>query len=109
MGENRKAPATACISPEVGAQSPPCKVQILAPVELYIKIGVIPLRIGTKRFSIWIELYKGKTNWHTGNYTLILAKGKYFENEGYDGWGWTNWRFIPIGKRIKHDWRRELK
>lgn len=54
------------------------------------------MRIGTKRFSLWIGLYKGKTNWHTGKYTLIIAKGHYVDGVG---WGWSKHGFIPIGRR----------
>lgn len=57
----------------------------------------IILRIGTRKFSAWIELYKGKTDWHTGKYTLILAKGYYVDGAG---WGWTDWRFIPLGRKV---------
>ena len=56
----------------------------------------ITLRIGTKRFSIWIILHRGKTRWHSGKYTVVLAKGHYIEGVG---WGWTRWRFIPLGRK----------
>ena len=58
------------------------------------------MRIGTKKFCIWIDLFKGKTFWHTGDYTVMISKGYYVDS--IDDWGMNWWKLIPIGRRIKN-------
>jgi hypothetical protein len=70
---------------------------------------IFEIKIGTKKKKVLIQLSKGKTMWHTGKYTLMIAKMKWLDS--LNEWGMYWWTFIPIGgKRIgKVQGRKTLK
>jgi hypothetical protein len=60
------------------------------------------LRIGTKKLSVEIDLFKKRTIWHTGRYTLNIFIVHWDEHE--QSWMTNKWWLIPIfGKRIKEE------